>query len=106
MSEETTIQEGYVPTNDTTEKKSIQYDDGRHLSPDLKTEVQEKDANFSESLNDAEKQYDINESEPPDQGLRAWLVVLGVSLTFDEMISSQFDMPFRHLAETLQHSDT
>lgn len=36
--------------------------------------------NFAESLADTEKQlFDINETEPPDQGLRAWLVVLGVS---------------------------
>lgn len=43
-------------------------------------DVEKNQIRCAESDADAEKQFDVivSETEPPDQGLQAWLVVLGV----------------------------
>ena len=72
------IPDALSSTNDTTtDETTIQ----SSLKPRSFSETKEDDkekSNVSESVTDSEKQLDINETEPPDGGLRAWLVVVGV----------------------------
>lgn len=72
------IPDALSSTNDTTtDETTIQGSSKPRSFSETKEDGKER-SNVSESVTDSEKQLDINETEPPDGGLRAWLVVVGV----------------------------